>query len=298
MIRAALEYLVDLVRPVAHEIKHQNGSRTVIHPEGHVVTFLDGDTRGERLHRFADVDSLAAWLNRHADPKLCEVLVDDSEVVAGLDPLWPGRACVKADLTPHPRATSWRSILGKGLSQRDLYTHLVASAADFDDHVVQVSGKAQNLGSLGLIIADELSKFRAVVRGEYEAVLDPRGYFQVRGSSDTTEVTGKIPSTFTVEVPWFLGVQLHPTSIAPDEAWEPIEATYRLELRLAVDVAPGRPPVFQVTCPSLKLVEHQARQDLVKHLDNMLDDGFLVSVGEYQVSDIVPEAVEPARGGA
>ncbi len=244
----------------------------VIHPSDHEVTGLDGLHRCQRVHRMDDVNSFAAWLLRHADPKIAEIFVDADHIIAGLDPKDDAHDKVRCDLVLHPRAARWRAILGKRLDQKTLHRHLIATADDFEDWKVA----DDNLGSYGRILAGEVAKLEIARRGDYTAHLDPRGFYTFQGGNEHTDVAGRIPASFKFEIPWFRGVCL-PTEEA---------CTYSVEVLLDMDVDNPASPGFVLAAPDLPLVEYQAREDAVAWLRHLLPDEFLVGLGSYGINRV------------
>lgn len=242
--------------------------------------------RGRRQHRFVSVASLALWLNRHADPKLAEVLVGASTVRAGLNPTIPNADVVRCDLEIHPRARRWKDALGKRLTQREFYRLVVSADEDLGD---AVDPKGDVLGRSSEFIAAEVAKLRIVRGGEYHAELDERGNYKVRGGTETKDVKGQLPSRLEVCVPWFLDVFIvRPPGIGMDA-----EVQYTLDIHVEIDTeTDAKNPVFILTAPGLAMLKHEARRDACAWLSHLLEDDFLVGMGDFEgatVRDYGPE---------
>ncbi len=282
MISAAIETLKALfTRP--QQWRNPDGHGIVIvHRDNEIVSMVAGRYENRRGHRFDDVSTFAEWLLRHAEPELAEILVAADAIVAGLDPRTDHSDQVSCALSLHPTAARWLGALTtQQMSQRDLYRFLMGSLDSFADEMVG----DDNLGSYGRLLAGNLQKLKIATKGEYESHLDPRGFWSFVGGSAKTEVSGKLPTSFEITIPWFQGVHWP----IPSDLCQ-----YRLEVLLEMDTADPAKPTFRLEAPALDLLKHAARQDAVKWLRHLLDGNdsddatatFLVGLGTYRTERV------------
>jgi hypothetical protein len=248
-------------------------------PSGYTVQPLGGRKTGRCEHKIEDVVSLAAWLNRHGDPKRTQVLVGAVKVSAALDADDPTADLVTCPLAFHPRFEHWRALLGKTLSQRDFQQVVLSALSDFPD---VTDSKGAVLGNSGSGLAAQLGRFSAKTTEEVEVEYDDHGNAIGAKAGMRHDVSpGKLPRSFVVDVPVLLGVD------APDGQ----ARLYRVELFLAVEQQPKGPPTFTLSCPGLPIVLRNARLDARQYLVGLLYDGFLVGLGELAVQ--VVDAIAP-----
>lgn len=226
---------------------------------------LAGPELEQRTHTFHDLGSYADWLKRWAKPGETEILVGETQARAllrgteAVDPI----ADVTCKLLDHPTFAAWKGAFGVKRDPKQFHAFIRSVAATFDD------------GNGGVNTADflsgELAKLKAVKSGEINSSVDPRGFYAVSGATSTTQVDAKIPPSFTVRSPIFVGI--------PDPENAERERLYALEILLAMDVE-SNGILFTLTCPALPAVLHQARLDAVAHLRALLGEGFLVGLGD------------------
>lgn len=265
-----LAWLQSASHPLA-TVETPQGGLLTISPDTYAGTDYYPD-KGRRLHRFTAVDSFADWLNRHADPKKAEVLIGSDEISAGLDPSTPNADVVRCSLELHPRAERWRKVLGRPLSQKAFY-RLIVTADDDLGEAIDPAGKV--VGRTSEFIAGEVSKLRVSKGAEYTAELDSRGNYKMRGGTDKTEVSGRLPSKLELTIPWFLGVSRFKTV--------PHVAEYELTLHVDIDTdTDPKNPTFSLSAPGLDLLVHEAHGDACAWLNHLLADGFLVGRGSFR----------------
>lgn len=266
-IREALEGFVDGI-PLRLDLKpHPRGhGQIALVRDGYQIQALDGEKRRRRTHTFADVRSLAEWLLKHADPKETEILVGTSNVQAGLEPGTRDGDVVSGLLTMHPRLARWAGIFGREISQKHLHSFIIAAVDDVGI-ATDKNGEAHRFGP---ILAAQLQKLQVMREENYDLQLDELGNVKFAGSNESTTVSGSLPGAFSIRVPWYLGVE--------DE--NGYEQRYGLDILLRMD-SRERPPEFTLSCPSLKVVEHEARLDAVAFLRRLLGEDWLVGIGTY-----------------
>lgn len=295
-IAKALEAIRSQFTASHHVIANPSGHGSVlVHRDNMDVHTLKGPTRSKRCHKFTDVSTFAAWLNRHADPALAEILVDADKIVAGLEPKTDEFDRITCHLTVHPAAARWKTFLEKPqVTQRELHRFLLGSLGDFEDQVVD----DENIGSYGAILAANLAMLEVIKHDTLAANLDERGFYSFGGQSSKAEVSGKIPTKFEIVIPWFRGVR----DVEDDSPVEPALCAYTLEVLVSMDIDGSR-PLFTLEAPTLPLLLDGARDDAVTWLENLLeaafdDDGepveFLVGLGKFAVEPV--ELLTPGRG--
>lgn len=260
--------------PLATEPRpHPSGSGDLlIVRDGYRVEHVRGRQQGKRGHVFHDLESLAAWLNRHAsaEPTETEILMrSDGVVTAALQPSDPHGDVVIATLRPHPVYAAWAGVLGKALDQRAFQQH--------------VRCYRDSLGEQAAALLSFLSQIDVTTGGNSTLKFGVMGDLQLTGVNRKAEMTVSLPSEITVRTPIFDGVRNGTGGIEPAA-----EVEYDLLLFLSVDLVgqEEKRPVFTLTCPTLELVRRQAVRDAASYLDLLLNDGFLVGLGEIMLSSV------------
>lgn len=267
--------LFNAIRNALNPAAVQTGPQGLHHlvvPPGHVLHERH-PMRGHRSHTFTALRSFAEWLNRHANPKGTEILLTDKDVSAGLTPTLANSDVIYCDLVIHPRAARWISVLTKPLTQREFYRLLLVAEADFPE---ARASSGESLGSGGALLASEVAKVRVRTGHDYDAELDARGNYKVRSTNDSQETSGKIPSRFTIRVPWFIDVEGVTAEVK----------VYDIDLYLDINVDKPSDPRFVLTCPGIEMVKHAARSDAAAWLQALLVEDFLVGLGAYETTDV------------
>lgn len=253
--------------------------------DGYSLEQRHGPRVGQRAHRFSDLRSLAGWLRKHADPELCEILVGGAVVDAGLRPAdGLTSEIVSADLTVHPRMLRWLDFVAatseSPCTQAELREFAIAAREDF------VAGESSDGAriDMGEYLAGQLQRLAVIERGEVDVRIDDLGNVQFAGESTTRQVTGKLPASFAIRLPWYIDVE-----VADDD--EPALVEYTMDVHLRMQVVSGRPR-FALSCPGLDVTQHKARLDAVAFLRRLLGDAWLVGMGVFQLGD-VPSASIP-----
>ena len=230
-----------------------------------------------RDHVFHDLGSFAAFLTRLASNKAgeVEILVEDTKVVALTDPTNPNGDRLTCELVEHPTFAAWKALFSKTL-QRDFHQKLRGLVSTISDQ------------TLGKVLFEGAQKVKAATGADVESELDERGYWRVTGETNRTEVSTPIPSIFKILTPLYLGV----TTLAADVPIEvqnpPRECSYDLEVLLSMSL---NPVAFELTCPGLPAVKHQARLDVLACLQRLLGASFLVGLGKLVQREVAGAAV-------
>ncbi len=265
-IDAVFQNLRDVFGPRPVDPK---GSGALVLTEDQSIQMVHRDTRPRR-HTFHDLETFAAFLNRHDPESRADILFDGdrSRVVADLEPNMqsPAADVLTCQLQAHPRRKRWTDLLGRELTQKRLFQFL-ATAPDEDFGFLNNDTRQ---GSLREYLASGVRQLQASKGVTFESVLDPRGFYGVRGGSNEQSITAKLPSDFVVTLPWFAG----------------LDYTYGLPMMLTLDVDEKKGVIFRLEAPSMELVHAEAVRDAVGHLRAHLDDGFLVCLGEHRAPDM------------
>jgi len=261
--------LKDIVAPAALAAPYKvlgGGDEAVVVADGYRV-----HTRVAlpvRRHTFGDPRSLAMWLRREAVPQIAEVLVGESAVHATTD----GRATdsdrVCAPLVIHPRLARWVSAFGQVLDQRALARLLSSANGDIPE----------GLGTkLHAAVLSATWSGTANVKLE----LDSRGFVKATGSDSTTTINCEFPSQFRIVTPVFIGAQ-------DATGGEPV---YDISIAVEIEATP-KGVTFKLAPMNLEIVRLQARLDLRDQLARLLDDQWLVGLGEIAIEHVTtdPEA--------
>lgn len=260
------------VAPVTGPNPNGHGAVVLVR-QGYEIKPLDGKKRNQRSHTFEDLGSFAAWLNRHADGKATEILVDSKtdQVHAALQPGVHETDTVTCLLAPHPRVKRWLNVFGQPLNQEQFHRLLVSCQDDFRP-LTDKAGKPVG-GTEGEWLAAQVSKLEVVSGGVITMQLDERGVTSFAGKTEKNEVTGTIPARIKIDVPWLIGVQ-------PLQDGKPAgyDSAYQLEVFLRIR-GTKEGPIFTVDCPNLEVVKREAMLDGVAWVKHLLKPDFLVGLG-------------------
>ena len=221
-----------------------------------------------RRHAFGDARSLAMWLRREAVPQIAEVLVGEHAVQATTD----GRATdsdrVLAPLVMHPRLARWMSAFGQVLDQRGLARLLSSANGDIPE-------------GLGTKLQTAVLSATWSGTANVKLELDSRGFVKATGSDSTTTINCEFPSQFRIVTPVFIGAQ-------DVNGCEPV---YDITIAVEIDATP-KGVAFKLAPMNLEIVRLQARLDLRDQLARLLDDQWLVGLGEIAIEHVTtdPEA--------
>lgn len=234
---------------------------------------------GRRSHTFHDLGSFAAWLNRYVaagDEASAEILAGLAAVQAALKPTLALAEVLTCQLRWHPQFEPWRAIFGKPQDQKQIHAFVRGNMDAFGP------------GVSGAFLAGELRKLNLVKSDKLNAELDEKGYYQFNETAGRMDLQGKIPPQFDIIVPLIMGVKaaMQPAAPSAEDAAVALPATeiaYTLPILLSMEPDKG---IFKLDCPSLPLIEHQARMDAVAYLRSLLRPEFLVGLGEIKVADV------------
>ena len=243
--------------------------------DGYTLKPIVGPTKMKRGHVFHDLESFAAWLSRHAGSstktghdivtELVEVLVTMTQAQAALEPADPTGDFVTCVLTDHPSFAAWKGIFDKPLDQKTLHRFVRGNISAFD------------VGMPGDVFAGQLQLLNVTAGKDINAELDTKGFYKFTSSTGRAELQGNIASRFTINIPIFAGVRVPVTKS---------EILYPLDVLLSMDVDTDKGVItFVLSCPSLALALYQARLDAVAWLKSLLDEGFLVGLGELKLQE-------------
>lgn len=264
---------------------HPKGCGTVIVArDGYRIHELAGPNRGRRSHAFDDVASFARWLNRHADPKKTEILVDgsDESIVAALDPSDDLGDLVSCSLPRSPSFEAWSEAFQKSLDQAAFHRLVIANA--------------ETLGDAAEGFAAMLLQVRVATEGNAEAKIDPLGYQRIVGGSRREEAQVTLPPRFSVTTPIFDGIKAvwAPREISPAACVYPLDVFLTLSI---VGELGDRRAVFALACPGRDAALRQARRDVANYLGALLLEGFEVGLGTLEIES-VPQRTKAAASPA
>ena len=224
-----------------------------------------------RLHAFADPLSLAAWLQREADPAAAEVLVGDGVVTALVSGRDVDADVVTVELTEHPVWARWKPAT-RAMNQKAF--HKLLRAAIVDTRELPRRGDDAYF-SQGERLLREMGKIEVRGSVSWTQHIDERGTVALAASSDKTVVESQIPAEITLHVPIFVDVEVG--GQVPH---------YAIRALVQVDVVDGK-PFFSLEFPDLALVMLQARKDVAACLRERLGEGWLVVLGEAKQEVVV-----------
>lgn len=252
--------------------------------DGYKLQRVEGRQHHRRTHTFDDLRSLAIWLNRYAVPKeRAEILVDLTAVGAALDPANPIGDVVTCELPRDPRFQRWAPYLAcpfggeeepKALSQRQLHTVLRGAVADIEG--TEVAG----------LLLHEVQNLSITKGFKRDLKIDERGYYRYAAEVKDRVIEGRIPPSFSIRVPIFEGVTVPQNAEVPSFGpWVPV--LYTIEILLSMDEHPlTQELIFTLEAPALPVIARQARRDVAACLQNQLEPGLLVMLGELRLDSV------------
>lgn len=274
VIKRVLEELSDpVIQPNLTTLLDGTSGGVVAIRDGYTLKQLPGKEKTARRHIFHDLGSFAAWLNRHAKNRAqqVEILMEDTKVIADLAPSDQHSDLVTCMLIPHPMIQAWDRVFGKGpMTQKEFHNFIRGNMEAFPEK----EGK----GNIGEVLASSLLRLSVTNAKDLTAEMDERGFYHLSGGSNKSTVSNAIPPRFSIEIPVYIGVC--------DPSKPETELKYRIEILLSIGIQ-DTSVSFYLSCPSLPLVYHQARLDARAWLEHLLDDEFLVGLGELQ-GEVVP----------
>lgn len=229
--------------------------------DGYQLVKLDGPTVGQSEHVLDDVRSFANYLNRlcpFESRGMVDILVqDDLRIIATIDPMSPEPHVVKCELDHHPAWIALLNMLGKN-TQMAMHQHIRAWRNTIEDSEALLG----MFSAIDVVGADRMSSHTDEVGGT-----------RLSATESKKNVSVKIPPVIRHRIACFTGIDL---PIEVDGTEERMEASYVVETLVRVDTDPLS---FALTWPTIRLVERNARLDVVAMLNSILEDGFLVCMG-------------------
>lgn len=258
------------------ENPNQRGGSVVVVRNDYKLERLPGAEVSRRAHVFHELGSFADWLKRFGTERdKVEILVGDTEAKAVLGDS-PYASLVSCQLRHHPTFKLWANAFREELDPKEFHGFIRSVAGTFGDADAGVT--------MADVLSGELQKLKAVKQGDIAMQLDPRGFYSVSGNTTSVQVDAKIPPSFKIRTPIFVGIPQQPldaTDVVPSAS----DRLYDLEILLAMDVGDDS-ITFTVSCPRLEAVMHEARLDAVEHLRGLLGDGFLVGLGDLTTAAV------------
>lgn len=315
--------------PALQMVASPNGDGSVAAwREGYQTKHFPGPRVHQRVHIFDDVESFAAYLNRHAAPLGLQVeilMAADGRITAALDPSRTNGDLIACDLVPHPRFTAWhRWLVGEArgprerLTQRDFFALLRARGGDV------VAGRDVTDGPPGVPLVPTIGQqllaavqsLRLTKDGSRQIDIDQHGYTRFSGGDERRQVVGSFPPSFWLDVPVFDAVYAAPVPLVARTDGEPLDLTpgaisvlpegvelartvirgelrsYRFEVLLWLEVD-GPEPMFQLQAPELDLVMREARRDAAAYLASLLDAPLMVGLGALELANVPAAGIYP-----
>jgi len=232
-----------------------SGRRYLVVREGYSVKELAGGHPAApgRRHVFADVGSFANFIEKHLPSGAdTEILADTDCIVAVSGATWR-RDQLSCVLTKHPEFLGWEKLLATpNMPQLVLVREIIARR-----HTLVPSEQLlATLQSLDLSNVTEAT-FK----------INDNGNYDVKGQRSTTQMSVKLPGTFTVKVPIYLDG--HAIAITVGLVIESTEG------------ASG--PKFSLRAHDLDMAKLLAYRNQVDNLRGLLGETYLVGAGKLQL---------------
>lgn len=256
--RVARQLLVPSSAVVLTPRPDGRGALTLVR-EGYTLHREEAPPVSIATHVFADLDSFAAYLNRHASPPTTDILFDAPTFTASFNWGNPAAPVVTATI---PHTAEYRALIaamGRPLP-----------VAAFFEWVRTVGPYLDPIGDMpmGEFLLGQLQRIEVAQEGTLKIETQANGLVSFSGGSQTTTVSGRFPSEFTATLGVFDTAGLNPIEV---------------QVLLTLVVRDGAPR-FLLRIPQQETVERDASQDMVDHLSHLLSDGFLVGRGRHQVA--------------
>jgi len=285
------DFATAIVEAIVDKRPEQAALTTVPNPNGHgqlalvrdgyQIKPLPGGMRRRRTHTFHDLNSFALWLNRHAEgkEKQVEIIADEGQVVADLNPQVVNSDQVTCTFVDHPRFLPWKNIFGHAMPHQQFHQFIRSNRVAFPN--ANMVGGADSGVSEGDQLAGEVAKLQLTDTRDVKLELDERGYYTAKQAGAKIQLEGKIPARFRISVPLILGIPM------VDEDSKLLGETEQVyDLEIFVTIITGDQLGFKLTCPELPITMNDARKDAIKYLGTLLTEGFLVGLGEFKTQDV------------
>ena len=220
--------------------------------DGYKVQEFDGQEEGHCAHIFEDLESFADYMNKHHTAAAVDILVQDTIVKAIIDTSHRQPETLVCKMVKDPAWDAWKDIFDRELGQRDLQQHIRSWRGTIANHEALLTTLAAMQVTTGQVVRSDI---------------DLTGGTRLSSGEGRQDIQVNIPPTITATLPCYEGVVVE----------EPVEAIYELEVLVSVTPAPL---AFKLSCPQLEKHERKARRDFAEHLRGLLDDKFLVSIGQ------------------
>lgn len=274
-------------------VKAPNGTESIaLVREGYSVQRLPGLSKLQVTHTFSDLESLADWLVREAEPKSAQIVVGPTQVVAAAVPHDAVSDRVSCKFDGDPELAVWRAKLGRVIGQKDLVNLLRATPRILGE----ATGRdGSSLGGAAEIVAAEVRKLEVARSADVKVEIGANGEIAFQALTDTTSVKGRLPSSLILTTPILRGVRRpgdHDDLSADPRTW-PI-ATYDIEVLVELEVV-DKVAKLTLVAPRLPVYEVEAVADAAAYLRALLAFGggeWLVGCGAFDTDTYVE--VDPA----
>jgi hypothetical protein len=230
------------------------GSIAVVR-DGYRVQEFDGEEEGHCAHIFEDLQSFAEYMNRHyieVASGSVDILIQEDTVKAIIDTSHRQPETLVCKMVTDPAWDAWMGVFDRELGQRDLQQHIRSWRSTIANHEALLTTLAAMQVTTGQVVRSDI---------------DLTGGTRLSSGEGRQDIQVSIPPTIKASVPCYEGVE-------EDEA---VDAIYELEVLVSVTPTPLS---FTLSCPQLEKHERKARRDFAEHLRRLLDDRFLVSIGQ------------------
>lgn len=232
----------------------RSADQAILVREGYTIQRLPAahPTRPPREHAFDAAPSLVAWVRRYWPcPLTVETFVSSGRImVSSGNDYWSD--LVSCRLLVDPVVTRWQEEVFRGqvLDQKALHRWL-------SRHQEYIEGGEALVAKLRAV---EISR-----TGSVAGRLSERGDYELVAATKGQDISVKLPPTFTLTVPWYVG----------------LETRYDVIVHLDMLLAEGGPPRFQLDAENLEEVQDAALTDMLTYLEKALNDG--IEGEQYQV---------------
>ncbi|MGB5812045.1 MAG: hypothetical protein WBG86_16030 [Polyangiales bacterium] len=232
----------------------------VIVKDGYSIEHLETRDEGYAEHHFDDVKSFAEYLNRQfADQIIAgnpseedvDILVQSDSVLAIVKPEDAKPQHIRCDFVKHPAFSAWENAFNNSMTQRQIQQFVRAWQGTIEDSTALMA---------------VFSAISVTGTAAMTSHIDENGATRLASAEGKTDVSVKIPSAISVQVPCYDGVERVAGELSQ----------YNLDVLVSNSLDPI---TFTLTCPTLPLVTRMARHDVATQLRRELADGFLVGLG-------------------
>lgn len=250
---SVLQFLYDKLAPGSHAPASSpvptdaNGAFVTVRSDHKIERLSGRAAQPGRRHTFANPESFAAFVVKHwPNADEVEILADTTKITAINKAAW-FRDVLVGDMRKHPDWIAWTALLNQPRAQRSLYMAMVPIA--------------RCLGNGDNAVPEQIRTLEVSGGSESTSSLSENGVWTVVASKAGKEVRSKLPGSFHITTPVYLG--------GPPQT---------MEIKIMLDES-GDSMLFRLVAVDREIVEIAAYEERVDRLRELLGSAYLVGMG-------------------